>query len=71
MVGFSGDVNGIDIVVRLDLALAVHLARVRVDEAEPVQDHLGIPPRARTDSTPRGELVSNNRAALAKAGERG
>jgi hypothetical protein len=71
MVGFAGDVDGIDVVIRLDLALAVHLARVRVDEAEAIQDHLSIPPKARADSTPRGELVSNSRAALAKACERG
>jgi hypothetical protein len=39
MVGFASDMDGVDIVLRLDLALAIDLTRVRVDVAEAVPDH--------------------------------
>jgi hypothetical protein len=72
MIGFAGDVDRVDIVVRLDLALTIDLMRVRVDEAKPVPDHSCS--QSLVDSPQRAGPTSVSTAAarrtLAAAGER-
>jgi hypothetical protein len=71
VVGFASYMRRVHIVIRLDFALAVDLLRIRIDEAQAIQDHLGNPPLWRTESTRCRDLVSNSSAALARAAPHG
>jgi hypothetical protein len=43
VIRFAGDVNCIDVVAGRDLPFAVDLAGPRIDEAQPVANHLKVP----------------------------
>jgi hypothetical protein len=73
MVRLASDVDGIDVVIRLDFSLAIHLARLGIDVAEAVPNHFCCP-IARGHIQRAGMAgVSSTAAgrALAAAGMRG
>lgn len=60
MVRLAGEMGSVDIVIGFDLALAVDLLGVRIDETEAIEDHAGL--------TRFRRFVSNWRPLAAQCG---